>query len=281
MDLSTHTVKGVVKGIDKVARYGWTIKDAPGTLTMLHKDVLQVHPAYQRDLIEQKVRQITAEWSWIACGTLIIGKRGGEYWVIDGQHRAMGAKRRSDIQQLPCLVFETESVKQEAQGFLDVNTGRKPITSTGRHKAMVAAGNDTAAFVQSQLDQLGITIRSKAERAGDIKCIGWCMKRASEDRDRFTRVLRLVADMSNNDGIFIAERVLEGVWILDSKCGDGLSDKRLVQRLKDKGAKVLLDAAGRAAAFYSAGGGKVWAEGMLNELNKGLHRKFTFIPSEA
>lgn len=53
-------------------------------------------------------------------------------------------------------MFETEGVKQEAQGFLDVNTGRKPITSTGRHKAMVAAGNDTASFVQSQIDALGL-----------------------------------------------------------------------------------------------------------------------------
>lgn len=54
------------------------MKDKPGTLTMLHKDVLQVHPAYQRELVEQKVKQITAEWSWIACGALIVGKRGGD-----------------------------------------------------------------------------------------------------------------------------------------------------------------------------------------------------------
>jgi hypothetical protein len=277
MELSTHTAKGV----DKVKRYGWTMKDKPGTLTMLHKDTLQVHPAYQRELVEQKVKQITAEWSWIACGALIVGKRGGEYWVIDGQHRAMGAKRRSDIEQLPCLVFETEGVKQEAQGFLDVNTGRKPITSTGRHKAMVAAGNDTASFIQAQIDALGLQVKGTSGRAGNLKCIGWCMKRASEDRERFTRVLTLVAEMANKDGIFVPERVLEGVWILDSKCGDGLADKRLVQRLKDKGAQALLDAAGRAAAFYNGGGGKIWAQGMLAELNKGLQRKFTLEAVEA
>lgn len=101
------------------------------------------------------------------------------------------------------------------------------------------------------------------------------MKRASEDRERFTRVLTLVAEMANKDGIFVPERVLEGVWILDTKCGDGLADKRLVQRLKDKGAQALLDAAGRAASFYNGGGGKIWAQGMLAELNKGLQRKFT------
>lgn len=277
MELSTHTAKGV----DKVKRYGWTMNDKPGTMTMLHKDLLQVHPDYQRDLIEHKVKQITADWSWIACGALIVGKRGGVYWVIDGQHRAMAAKRRSDIEQIPCLVFDTESVKQEAQGFLDSNTNRKPVSSMGRHKGMVAAGNDTASFVQLQIDALGLQVKGTSGRAGDLKCIGWCMKRASEDRERFKRVLSLVTEMSNKDGIFVPERVLEGVWILDTKCGEGLADKRLVQRLKDKGAKALLGAAGRAAALYNGGGGKVWAQGMLSELNKGLQRKFTLGDFEA
>lgn len=277
MQLSTHTPRG----LDKVKRYGWKMKDEPGVLTILPKGVLQIHPAYQRELIEEKVKQITSEWSWIACGALIVGKRDADFWVIDGQHRAMAAYRRSDIENLPCLVFETKSVKQEAQGFLDVNTSRKPISSMGRHKAMVAAGNDTASFVQDQLDALGLRVTGSSKNAGTLKCLGWCMKRASEDRERFARVLTLVTEMANKDEIFVPERVLEGLWILDIKCGDGLSDKRLVKRIREKGTQVLLDAANRAAAFYAGGGGKVWATGILAELNKGLVRKFTMEGADA
>lgn len=262
-------------GLDKVKRYGWVMKDAPGVLMMLRKHDLRIDPAYQRDVVESKALAIAAAWSWIACGVIIVGKRGSVYWVIDGQHRVFGALRRGDIEFLPCLVFETTDVKQEAQGFLDVNAGRKPITSTGRHKAMVAAGDEIAAFVQSRVDALGLRIRGTSGRGGYLKSVGWCMKRASEDRARFDRVFTLVAEMAIKDDMFVPERVLEGVWILDARCGAGLADKRLAQRLRDKGARSLLAAANRAAAFYVTGGGKVWAEGMLTELNKGLREKFT------
>lgn len=39
--------------------------------------------------------------------------------------------------------------------------------------------------------------------------------------------------------------------------------------------------ANRAAAYYASGGGKVWAQGMLAELNKGLHKKLTMEGMEA
>lgn len=261
------------QGMDKIKRYGWTMKDRPGILTMLHKDALLVDPTYQRELNDAKAKQIAAAWSWIACGAIIVGKRGNVHWVIDGQHRVFGAKRRSDVEYLPCLVFETEDVQQEAKGFLDVNTGRKPITTVGRHKAMVASGDSVASFVQAKIEELGLRI-SKGKQPNGIQCLGWCMKRASENRERFVRVITLVAEMSVKEGLCLSERVLEGVWHLDDKCGNGLADKRLSQRLKDKGAQAMLDAANRAAAFYASGGGKVWAEGMLAELNKGLRDKF-------
>lgn len=98
MEISTHTAKGV----DKVKRYGWTMKDKPGTLTMLQKDVLQIHPAYQRELVGQKVRnKCSGMVCGFACGVLIVGKRDGKYWVIDGQHRAMAANDAATLRNCP------------------------------------------------------------------------------------------------------------------------------------------------------------------------------------
>lgn len=277
MELTTHTAKGV----DKTARYGWVTKDEPGTLQMLHKDVLQIHPAYQRDVLPEKVKAITAAWSWLSLGALVVGKRGGEFWVIDGQHRALAAKRRSDITHLPCVVFETADVKTEARGFLDLNTGRKPVTAVAKQKAMVAAGDEVAAYVQQQCEALGLEIKPSAHTAGQLKCVAWCTRRAAEDKDVFRLVLAMGAELSTQDQMPVAERLLEGLWLLNAKCGEGLADKRLTKRLREKGARVLLDAANRAAAYYASGGGKVWAQGMLAELNKGLQRKFTMDGVEA
>jgi hypothetical protein len=277
MELTTHTALGV----DKTARYGWVTKDEPGELKMLHKEVLQIHPAYQRDVLPEKVKAITAAWSWLSLGALVVGERGGEFWVIDGQHRALAAKRRSDITHLPCVVFKTGDVKTEARGFLDLNTGRKPVTAVAKQKAMVAAGDEVAAFVQQQCDALELEIKASAHTVGQLKCVAWCHRRAAEDKEIFRAVLSLGAELSKQDQMPVAERLLEGLWILNAKCGEGLADKRLMKRLREKGARLMVDAANRAAAYYASGGGKVWAQGMLAELNKGLQRKFTMDGVEA
>lgn len=273
MELTTHTAKGV----DKVKRYGWSVQDAPGDMRLLHKDMLQIHPAYQRDLVPQKVSEISAAWSWVALGALVVGERGGEFWVIDGQHRAAAAKRRSDITHLPCVVFKTTDVKQEARGFLTIQTMRKPVTAVAKQKAMVTAGDEVAGFVQQTVEALGLQIRPTAGKAGELKCVGWCLKRAADDRETFVKVLRLGAALCTQDNMPVAERVLEGLWVLNDKCGSGLADPRFVKRLHERGGRVLLDAANKAAAYYSSGGGRIWAQGMLGELNKGLQerRRFT------
>lgn len=277
MELTTHTAQGV----DKIARYGWVMKDEPGELKMLHKDVLQMHPAYQRDVLQEKVKAITAAWSWLSLGALVVGERGGEFWVIDGQHRALAAKRRSDITHLPCVVFKTADVKTEARGFLDLNTLRKPVTAVAKQKALVAAGDEVAAYVQQQCEALGIEIKPSTHTAGQLKCVAWCTRRAAENKEVFQLVLAMGAELSAQDQMPVAERLLEGLWLLNAKCGEGLADKRLTKRLREKGARVLVDAANRAAAYYVSGGGKVWAQGMLGELNKGLQRKFTMDGVEA
>lgn len=277
MDLTEKTHVGG----DKIKRYGWTVQDAPGEMRMLHKDALQVHPAYQRDLVANKVAEISAAWSWVALGALVVGERGGEFWVIDGQHRAAAAKRRSDITHLPCVVFKTSDVKQEARGFLTIQTMRKPVTAVAKQKAMVTAGDETAAFVQQTIESLGLEIKPSAHTAGQLKCVAWCARRAAEDKDVFRLVLAMGAELSRQDDMPIAEKLLEGLWLLNAKCGEGLADKRLTKRLREKGARVLVDAANRAAAYYASGGAKVWAQGMLSELNKGLQKKFTMDGVEA
>ena len=277
MELTTHTAKGV----DKTARYGWVTKDEPGEFAMLHKDLLQIHQAYQRDVVQEKVKTFTATWSWIALAAIVVGKRNGNYWVIDGQHRALAAKRRSDITHLPCMVFETTDIKEEAIAFLNLNTGRKPVTAVSKQKAMVAAGDEIAAFVQQQCDALNLQITQHASTAGQLKCIAWCLRRAAEDKEAFRIVLSKGAELARQDNMQVAERLLEGLWMLHAKCGAGLADERLVKKLHEKGGRTLLNAANRAAAYYVSGGGKIWAQGMLAELNKGLRNKFSMDGAES
>ena len=105
------------------------------------------------------------------------------------------------------------------------------------------------------------------------------MRRAGENREKFCAVLELASEMSEKDGVPIHEKLLEGLWYINDNCAGGLADKRLAKRLKDKGALALNAAAIRAAAYFSRGGARVFAEGMLAEVNKGLQQKFSIADS--
>lgn len=259
-------------GLDKIERYGWGLKDAPGELRYLHKEDLRVHPAYQRDVSTQKVLQIAAEWSWVACGAIVVGERGGDYWVIDGQHRVDGAKRRSDITTLPCIVFQTAGAKEEASSFLDINTGRRAVSAIGKFKAMLTAGDEAALAVHSTLEALGIRAVQTANKPRDLKSIAWAVRKAGEDLKKFETVMIAAAELCHD--MPIPERLIEGLWYIQERLQCGIEDKRFNARLRAVGARGLVNAASKASAYFVRGGGRTWATGMMDEINKGLRNKF-------
>jgi hypothetical protein len=255
----------------KISQYGWTVKDEPGELVLLHKNKLMIHPKYQRTAVVSKVRLISASWSWVAFGALIIGVRNGEYWVIDGQHRVLAARNRSDVQLLPCVIFETESIEQEARGFLDANTGRKPITGIDRFRASISAGEETAMNVDRVFRSLGISVSDRPTKGLETKSISWAMARSKENQEAFEDVIYLAAELCKNCPI--QEILLGGLYYMRTALGIDFGDKRISDRIKKVGAIQLVESAKRASAFFTKGGHKVWATGMMQEINKGLRIK--------
>lgn len=266
--------------VDKVSRYGWTIKDQPGQLAMIHKDRMQVDDTYQRDATATKIAAITADWSWVACGALIVAQReDGSLWVIDGQHRLLGARRRSDITELPCLVFQSTGKSVEAQGFLDVNDKRKPINALQKQRASVIVGDEVATFVAQSIEECGLILTGNASVASGIKFVALLKRYAAQDRERFIKILRMCTELSIPKGVRMNSRLFEGLWYLQTHI-NALDDSRFVARLRDIGALRLIDIANRAAALLGHGHAKTYAEGMLQEINKGLRNKFTLEKGE-
>jgi hypothetical protein len=238
----------------------------------IDKAKLKVDQTYQRDSIHSKILELASNWSWIACGVLIVAERDGGLWVIDGQHRLMAAMRRSDISKLPCIVFSTVSIKEEAKGFLSSNGNRKPVGAIGKFKAMNVAGDASAIYVSQKLDSLGLRVLNVPKNPKEIKSIAWAVKRASEDRERFDRVIEIAEELSTSKPIM--SFILEGLWYIDAKVEGGLSNKRLREKILKVGDERLLLGISRAKAYYSRGGEKVFASGMLDEINKNLRTKF-------
>jgi hypothetical protein len=280
----TQSAERTSKNVDKVSRYGWTMQDKSGRLMLLPKLDLKVDPSYQRvnrdggALHEDKVLEIARNWSWISFGALTVAEREGVYFVCDGWHRVNAALRRSDVHMLPCIVFKTFDKTEEAKAFVDVNTGRKAVTALAKYRASVVSGDPTALWLESIAQELGLEFSANSNKPSHVRAVAWCMGIAADEKNRsdLISVLTVAADLSRSANIPVHDRILNGLWYISRNCEGGLSDKRLLKRLQEVGARRLLDAAAEAAAYFAAGGAKVWARGMLKELNKRLHNKFRF-----
>lgn len=262
-------------GVDKVKRYGWKVIDKPGRQVELHKDSLLFAHEYQREVSDQKIAAITGAWSWMSAGVIIVALRDGKYWAVDGQHRVLAARRRKDITTLPCLLFETEDVRSEARGFYNLNTQRKGVAAVAKHRALVVAEDELAVYVTELCARLGIEIRGKTTRPKQTKCVALLTKFASEDKPALYETLVVAEAISTAGGVPIGERLIHGLWYIERNLeGGGLNNKRFRERLLKKDIGTLNAAIGRAAAFYAAGGAKIYAQGIVQEVNRGLVHKF-------
>lgn len=281
MMLNTITADEVThKGVDKVAFYKWSVEDKRGELRYLNKRVLLVNADYQRSANHNKVLELSRNWSWIACGTISVAERDGGLWVMDGQHRVLAALKRKDIQELPCVVFKTDDVAEEARGFLNANTNRKAMSAVAKHKAAVIAGDDMAIRIQALFDELGVVAAENSESPNQVRCVAMIRRKAEDNFTAAETVFRLSLDLARQSNVAVQERLFSGLWYLHRNVEGGLDAPRLRKRIKEVGALRLVDAAQRAAAFFSRGGDKVFATGMLETLNKGLQKRFAFVAED-
>lgn len=265
-------------GLDKVQRYGWVTAHAQGRFEMINKRLLNVNTEiYQREASKTKVLELASNWSWIACGALIVADRDGVYWVADGQHRKLAADKRSDIKELPCMVFTVASVKDEAKAFLVTNANRKPVTALGKFKAQIAAGDETAQIVNQVLASAGLRLATASYDARDFKAVGLAMELAKKDPDSFSDVMHLAGEMAVADKAPVHKRLLAGLYYLHNRIDGGVNNSRLRSRIKQVGIAGLMEGANKAAAYYGRTDSKTLAEGMLQAVNSRLQKRFEFI----
>jgi hypothetical protein len=260
----------------KVDRYKWSVKDSPGQMRMIKKTDLVIDHTYQRNANEAKIMKIVKDWSWVACGVISVADRDGLLYVIDGQHRVLGAMRRADIAEMPCMVFKTSSAKEEAEGFLVTQTMRKAVTGVEKFKALIVTEYAPALVVEQLITSIGRTA-SKNLGTTTITCIALLIKLATLNKDLLIRIWPLIGEISK--GKNIGEKLIDGLFYIESNMVDGesISDKLWSKRIEKVGIDELNLGAQRAAAFYVRGGSKVWAMGMMESINRGLHNKLQLI----
>ncbi len=267
----------------KIERYGWKLVDSPGDAMLIHKDKINIDDEYQRTATAMKVRGIASKWSWIACGCLIVGHRAGLYYVIDGGHRLLAARSRTDIGKLPCIVFQTEDIKQEAEGYLNANTQRRPMSAVEKFKALVITGDAAACKIAELLASANFEITSvtSAHSIRKVKCVRTLLTCYESNPEVLLKIWPLVIEIA--DDRVISELVVCSLFYLESAA---FKEDRTItvapwrKRILALGTDGIGDACKKAAAYYSSGGSRVWAKGLMDRLNHGVQNRLDLIKSD-
>jgi hypothetical protein len=268
--------------MSKAEVFGWKTVDKPGKFTWLDKSLIQVDHSYQRDEVnESRINRIASELSWVKFGVITVIQRGDKtYWVIDGQHRLLACKKRSDIDKVPVLIFQVFSKTQEAEGFLKINKDRGSVKTVEAFNALLVARDDAAMATQKMVEASGYKLgRGNAKKTA--RCVAAIYNAVRLDQESSQVAWDLCVDLyageSPIDKVFIALFTLQRA-IKKAQPTRSLSDMDTRKIILAAGPKKLLASIVDMATALHKSGSKVFAAGVAVLLNSKL-KKGCYVPS--
>jgi hypothetical protein len=173
-------------------------------------------------------------------------------------------------------VFDADSRTVEAKGFLDINSGRRPLTMLDKFNALVMAADQTALAAKSMVEADGYQFAAAGQFT--LKCVGSVMRACQKWPAAAAVAWKLCVDMY--EGHPVHERVFEGLVAtqrhLERNELGSLADAHYRHALVRSGPHNILRSIMESVA-YNGGGPKAWADGIVRLLNKG--RRTRRIPS--
>lgn len=257
--------------VDMKEKMGWSTVDQSGVPYLANKKELHIDSAYQRTMLsETRVAAITQSWSWLACGSLIVSERpDGSLFVIDGQHRFTAAQRRSDIQELPCLVFKHESVAHEALAFYRANCIRGNVSPFDKLRALTEAEEPLALDAIALMQSEGYA-PSNSDATNTVRCITTFMSALKLHRGALARVWPLIAQL--HDGLSIRKKVFAALFYIARFGSDDITKPEWKARVLKRGLHEIEESIDMLSKLKSAGSTKVSAWAALEVINRGVPR---------
>jgi hypothetical protein len=270
---SERTPKGV---LDRIKRYGWSVKDKRGRYRAIHKSLLNIDPLYQRERNDPRVLTLAREWSWVSCCAINVSERpDGTFWVLDGQHRVLAAQRRDDIEDLDCMVFEIDDLAKEAGAFVQTNVNRRPLYVYEKLNAMALSGDPTAMAVQ-ELIKRSKRIETKKSGPKNICCHGSMLRCANINLSALQAIWPLVLELC--EGNVVHHWIVEAFHYLQVHIEGGVTSPRVRSRILSVGYDAIIQKISASSALYSKGGAKVWAQGVVAAVNYKAKSEYLQLP---
>lgn len=258
-------------------KYSYAELGAQGVFELIPKFNLNIDGSYQRDATsEARVREIARGWDWTKFGAITVALRpDGSYWVLEGGHRARAAFYRSDVERLPCLVFESEGKKTEAEAFIGINTMRSSVHSFEKYRAALVYGDPVALMAKRLLERHGLQAAKCAttcERG--FSAVGSLVKTIKEDAGLAERAFGLCTEIVS-DGEAIPGVLLRSIFCCAKKINDRdvMFSKGSREKLIRRGLTGLMQDMQTMKIKAGRGGEVTGALAILERLNHGRRTK--------
>ena len=261
--------------LSKIDRYNWKIDNGTTcSFELVKKNKLMVDHSYQRNPMDQRVLKIARDFDWVKFGALSVAKRGGLYYITDGQHRWLASKKRPDIGEfVPCLIFSSTTATDEARHFIAQNDARRALSYFEKMNAGILAGDKLFVKLHDIFTMLGIEATKHKSGPYTCSCLAICIK-----------ILKLKGDDVLFESLELALRITPEKPI-DSKLIEGLAyilKNEMPQNFKSKFIEACIKAGGerinegivQSKMYHGNAAEKACAQGVLNAINK--KRKYKF-----
>ncbi len=139
---------------------------------MIDPKSLWVDEKYQRRLAAKGVKliqKIAVDWDWRKFNPpTVVMAEDGKMHVIDGQHTAIAAVTRGDLDKIPVKLVGASTLQERAATFVGINSDRTAVTPVQLFYAEIAAGDAKAVAAKKMCDEAGVTVLRFAPPRGEF-----------------------------------------------------------------------------------------------------------------
>lgn len=145
---------------------------AKPTLAWLPLAELHVDHTYQHTVegraSSKLIRHIAASFSWPLFGAVTAARGPQGYFLVDGQHRAEGA-RQAGVTEVPAIIIDAVDARAQARAFLGTNYRRISVNPYAIFHAEVVAGEEKAARTARVIAAAGVAVPRSPLQADRLK----------------------------------------------------------------------------------------------------------------
>lgn len=202
-------------------------------LTWVSLGLMRVPQLAQRELKQGRVDHLAANMDLEQIGTPTVNKRGGHFYIIDGQHRVEAYKQWIgegwENQQLQCEAYDGLTEEEEAETFLKLND-TLTVQAFDKFRIGLNAGRQEETEIAAIVQKAGLII-SQSGSEGAIGAVG-TLRRVyqREGHAVLARALGIVRDAYGSPGL--EAPVIDGIGLLCGRYNGEMATDVAVTRLK-------------------------------------------------